>query len=89
MRYLTTTDPTHTIRMPYPEDPSPMNHTLHQNQFHDLVQDRIGDLYATARELREARHHAPAAHPGLVTRTRWTIGRRLVSIGQTVAGTHA
>ena len=89
MRYMTTTDPTHTIRMPYPEDPSPMNHTLHQNQFHDLVQDRIGDLYATARELRETRHQAPESDPGLVTRTRWSIGRRLVSIGQTVAGTHA
>jgi len=43
VRYLTTTDSTDTIRTAYPEDPSPMNHTLHQNQFHDLVQDRIGD----------------------------------------------
>ena len=89
MRYMTTTDPTHTIRMPYPEDPSPMSHTLHQNDIHDLVQDRIGDLYATASELRETRRHAPETDPGLVMRTRWSIGRRLVSIGQTVAGTHA
>ena len=89
MRYMITTNPTHTTRLPNPEDPDPMSQTLHQNDIHDLVQDRIGDLYATARELREARHHAPEADPGLVTRTRWTIGRRLVSIGQTVAGTHA
>ena len=89
MRYLTTTDPTNTIRTAYPEDQSPMSQTLHQNDIHDLVQDRIGDLYSTASELRETRRHAPESDAGLVTRTRWTIGRRLVSIGQTVAGTHA
>ena len=89
MRYTTTTDPTQTIRTTYPEDPSPMSHTLHQNQFHDLVQDRIGDLYTTASELRDTRRQAPESDAGLVTRTRWTIGRRLVAIGQTVAGTHA
>ena len=89
MRYLTTTDPTHTIRMPYPEDPNPMSQTLHQNDIHDLVQDRIGDLYATASELRETRRQALECDPGLVMRTRWSIGRRLVSIGQSVAGTHA
>ena len=66
-----------------------MSQTLHQNDIHDLVQDRIGDLYATASELRETRRQAPETDPGLVMRTRWTIGRRLVSIGQTVAGTHA
>ena len=89
MRYLTTTDLTHTIRTAYPEDPSPMSQTLHQNDIHDLVQHRIGDLYTTASELRETRRHAPEGDAGLVARTRWTIGRRLVSIGQTVAGTHA
>ena len=89
MRYTTTTDPTQTIRTTYPEDPSPMSHTLHQNQFNDLVQDRIGDLYTTASELRDTRRQAPDSDAGLVTRTRWTIGRRLVAIGQTVAGTHA
>ena len=89
MRYLTTTHPTDTIRTAYPEDPRPMSQTLHQNDIHDLVQDRIGDLYSTASELRETRRHAPESDAGLVTRTRWTIGRRLVSIGQTVAGTHA
>jgi hypothetical protein len=89
VRYLTTTDPTNTIRTAYPEDPNPMSQTLHQNQFKDLVQDRIGDLYATASELRDTRRRTPESDAGLVTRTRWTIGRRLVSIGQTVAGTHA
>ena len=89
MRYQTTTDSTTTIRTAYPEDPSLMSQTLHQNDIHDLVQDRIGDLYTTASELREARRHGPETDAGLLTRTRWTIGRRLVSIGQTVAGTHA
>jgi hypothetical protein len=86
---MTTTDPTQTIHTTYSEDPSPMSQTLHQNQFHDLVQDRIGDLYTTASELRDTRRQAPESDAGLVTRTRWTIGRRLVAIGQTVAGTHA
>ena len=40
-----------------------MSQTLHQNDIHDLVQDRIGDLYATASELRETRRHAPEAIP--------------------------
>jgi hypothetical protein len=61
--------------------------TLHQNDIEHLVHDRIDDLYATARELREARRDA--CQPGLVLRTRWTIGRRLVSLGHTVAGQHA
>jgi len=55
VRYVTDTDPTNTTRSAYPEDPSPMSQTLHQNDIHDLVQDRIGDLYATASELRETR----------------------------------
>ena len=66
-----------------------MQQTLHQNDIHDLVQDRIGDLYATARELREARRDACGPESGIVNRARWSLGRRLVSIGQTVAGTHA
>jgi hypothetical protein len=71
------------------EEPTPMHETLHQNDIHDLVQDRIGDLYSTARELRVARRDMCEHDAGLVMRTRWSIGRRLVSIGQTVAGTHA
>ena len=88
MRYLTTTDPTsHTPH--HPEASAAMHQTLHQNDVHDLVRDRIGDLYTTARELREARRDACAADTGLVTRARSSVGRRIVSLGQTVAGTHA
>ncbi|MEO5964569.1 MAG: hypothetical protein ABIR11_03820 [Candidatus Limnocylindrales bacterium] len=65
-----------------------MYDTLRQNDIDHLVQDRIGDLYATARELRPA-HRDIDIHTGLVTRTRWSIGRRLVSLGNTVAGQHA
>ena len=70
MRYLTTTDPTHTTRVFYPEDPDPMSQTLHQNDIHDLVQDRIGVDYdaqpqAFAVQLSEARRGADEAghHP--------------------------
>jgi hypothetical protein len=66
-----------------------MHQTLHQNDIHDLVQDRIGDLYTTARELRDARRDECEAESSLVTRARWSVGRRIVSLGQTVAGTHA
>ena len=71
-----------------------MSQTVHQTHVPDLVQDRIvrdriGDLYATANEIRQGRRQAPACDPGLVTRTRWSVGRRLESFGQTVAGTHA
>jgi hypothetical protein len=65
-----------------------MHDTLHQNDVDHLVHDRIGELYSAARELRVARHDA-CEHPGLLARTRWTIGRRLVSIGHTVSGQHA
>ena len=88
MRYLTTTDPTSYMPQ-HPKGPIAMQQTLHQNDIHGLVQDRIGDLYTTARELREARRDECAPDTGLVTRARWSVGRRLVSIGQTVAGTHA
>jgi hypothetical protein len=65
-----------------------MHATLHQNDVDSLVenrmylaQDRISDLYATARELHVG-HRDVSERTGLVTRTRWTIGRHLVSIGQ-------
>ena len=88
MRYPTATDPTR-FTPRHPEGPITMRQTLHQNDIHDLVHDRIGDLYATARELREARRHECEPDPGLVARTRWSIGRRLVSLRESVAGTHA
>jgi hypothetical protein len=61
---------------------------VHQNDVEHLVHDRIDDLYTTARELRETRRDA-YVHAGLVLRTRWSIGRRLVSLGNTVSGQHA
>jgi hypothetical protein len=65
-----------------------MHDTLHQNDVDHLVHDRIGDLYSTAREVHPGRRDA-AERTGLVTRTRTTIGRRLVSIGHSVSGQHA
>ena len=65
-----------------------MHATLHQNDVDYLVHDRIGDLYTTARETHIGRRDG-SERTGLVTRTRWTIGRRLVSIGQSVSGQHA
>ena len=88
MRYLRTSDPT-SYTPHHQQGPTAMQQTLHQNDLHDLVQDRIGDLYMTAQELREARRDECEPDSGLVTRARWSVGRRLVSLGQTVAGTHA
>ena len=65
-----------------------MHATLHQNDVDHLVHDRIGDLYTTARETHIARRDA-GERTGFVMRTRWTIGRRLVSIGHSVSGQHA
>ena len=58
---------------------------IHQNDLEHLVQDRIGDLYATARELHPTRRDM-SGEVGLLVRTRSSIGRRLVSLGHTVAG---
>ena len=68
-----------------------MHQTLHQNDVDHLVHDRIGTLYSTALETRPNRPDR-GAEVGLVSRTRWTIGRHLVSIGESVSGsrpTHA
>lgn len=62
-----------------------MHDTLHQNDLEHLVHERIGDLYSIARELHGSRRDA-VAHGGLLMRTRSTVGRRLVSIGHSVAG---
>jgi hypothetical protein len=63
---------------------------MHQSDVHPLVGDRIHDLYTTSSELRASRE-AAAVHDetGLVTRTRRTIGHRLISIGSAVAGHQA
>ncbi|HEY3336617.1 MAG TPA: hypothetical protein VGK16_15405 [Candidatus Limnocylindrales bacterium] len=68
-----------------------MHETLHQNDVDHLVHDRIGSLYSTALETRPNRAEH-AAGTGIVRRTRSTIGRHLVSIGESVGGsrpTHA
>ena len=65
-----------------------MHQTLHQNDVDHLVHDRIVDLHSTASELRPGRRH-DGDRGGLVARTRTTIGRHLVSIGNSVAGQHA
>ena len=54
-----------------------------------LAHDRINDLYATATETRSAGRRIAADRPGLVTRTRGTLGRRLISLGSAVAGPQA
>ena len=66
-----------------------MNQPPNQYDVYHLVQARIGDLYATAAEVHQGSRHEPACEPGFVTRTRWSVGRRLESFGRTVAGTPA
>jgi hypothetical protein len=51
-----------------------------------LAHDRIHDLYATASETRPALRRSSAERPGLITRTRSTVGRRLIDLGSVVAG---
>jgi len=54
-----------------------------------LAHDRIHDLYSTAIETRTGARRITPDRPGLVTRTRGTLGRRLISLGSTVAGPQA
>ena len=68
------------------EMPEPIRPT----EVNPLVGDRIHDLYETSIELRATRTPRDASErASLVTRTRWTIGKRLISIGSAVSGTHA
>jgi hypothetical protein len=53
-----------------------------------LAHDRIAELRATAHEVHVARRPL-AERAGVVTRTRGVLGRRLLSLGATVAGHHA
>ena len=50
-----------------------------------LAQDRIADLRASATSIdhEPAAPHAPAS-PGIVTRTRDAVGRRLIALGGSV-----
>jgi len=65
-----------------------MNEPLHLNGVDGLAHERITELHATAMETRTPRR-ASVMQAGLVTRTRSTLGRRLISLGSTVAGHHA
>lgn len=62
-----------------------MHEPLHLAGVDHLVPDRIHDLRAAACETRGIRRD-PANHDGLLTRTRGSVGRRLISLGTTVAG---
>jgi hypothetical protein len=61
-----------------------MHEPLHLAGVDQLVPDRIHDLRATACETKGVRRDP--AHGGLITRTRGSVGRRLISLGTTVAG---
>ncbi|MEW6225321.1 MAG: hypothetical protein AB1627_11915 [Chloroflexota bacterium] len=61
---------------------------LHLNDMAQVTHDRIHDLYETAAELRATRRPA-CERVGLLMRTRWSVGRRLISIGSAVSGQHA
>ena len=51
-----------------------------------LVNDRIADLRATVIEIRPPSRGLATANPGVVRRTRGTVGRLLASLGTSVAG---
>jgi hypothetical protein len=61
---------------------------IHLNDMAPVAHDRIHDLYETAAELRATRRTA-GGRVGLLMRTRWSLGRRLISIGSAVSGQHA
>ena len=62
-----------------------MHEPLHLAGVDQLVPERIHDLRATACETKGVRRD-PEDRAGLLTRTRGTVGRRLISLGTTVAG---
>ncbi len=65
-----------------------MNEPLHLAGVDGFAHDRIAELHATAVETRSPRR-ASVAQGGLLMRTRSVLGRRLISLGSTVAGHHA
>jgi hypothetical protein len=65
-----------------------MNEPLHLSSVDCFTYDRIAELHATAAETRAPRR-ASYIRDGLLMRTRLLLGRRLISIGSTVAGHHA
>jgi hypothetical protein len=67
-----------------------MTELYHFDATDHLVHDRIHDLYATASELRaERRRPSPDGPSGLVARTRFSLGRRIVAFGSAIAGQRA
>jgi hypothetical protein len=87
---------THVRYQQTPTHPEANRHTLGARAVYEpihlnndyLVHDRIHDLRETACELRAARR-TDGDRTGLLARTRWTVGRRLISIGSAVSGQHA
>jgi hypothetical protein len=54
-----------------------------------LAQDRIAGLRASAASLDHEPRTPPAATPGIVTRTRDAVGRRLIALGGSVVADEA
>jgi hypothetical protein len=66
-----------------------MNEPLQLNGTDHQAHDRVAELRTTAREVREtgaATHDGSRERGGLIARTRGSVGRRLISLGATVAG---
>ena len=66
-----------------------MPDSLQMSAVDNLAHDRIHDLYAIAGETRSGDRRISPDRPGLVTRTRSNVGRRLISLGSAVAGPNA
>jgi hypothetical protein len=65
-----------------------MNEPLQLSGTDHIAHDRVAELRSTAHELHVVRRPS-TGQAGLVTRTRGVLGRRLISLGSTVAGHHA
>jgi hypothetical protein len=65
-----------------------MYEPLHLSGVDYLAQDRITELVAIAAEVKGVRRDA-GQRSGMLTRSRLTLGRRLISLGTAVAGPHA
>ena len=66
-----------------------MPDSLQLSSVDHLAHDRIQDLYTTASETRPALRRSSTERPGLLSRTRGSVGRRLISLGSAVAGSQA
>ena len=65
-----------------------MNEPLQLSGTDHIAYDRVAELRTLAHEVHVPRRVA-MEHGGIVTRTRGVLGRRLISLGSTVAGHHA